>query len=284
MKWMVPLILLAFAVLVPRGSAAGGPSDERGKPSLVVCYTAGSVNVREARKATDSMLRVLETIGGWPSGHFESHFTARLKECERFLKDKKPHYLFPSLGFFLEHRGKKRLVPLAQPRVNGGSTDIWRILVRKGTYRSMEELKGKTLGGTLCNEPRFLGKVVLRDGCDPTTHFKLKPSKRALRPLRNLASGRLDAVLINDQQFRALDSLPFSKDLEPVFTSGPLPLPGLFADTTLTSEKERNRFGKAMIAFCKHPDGKSFCELFGIESFTEVKSSAFDEVQKLWDK
>ncbi|NOZ01758.1 MAG: phosphate/phosphite/phosphonate ABC transporter substrate-binding protein [Deltaproteobacteria bacterium] len=281
MKRTAVFALIPALLLFSQDADAKATAD---KPSMVVCYTTGSVNVREARKATRSMLKVLEKIGGWDEGTFKSYFTTSYKDCGKYLADKKPHFIIPSLGFYLEHRKSDHLVPLAQPRVNGGSTDTWRVLVRKGEFKSLDDLKGKTLGGTLCTEPRFLKKVVFRGAVDPEKFFKLKPSKRALRPLRNLAAGRLDAVLINNQQYEALGSLPFAKDLEAVFTSKPMPLPGVFADARRSDQKERERFRKAMIAFCGHPDGKSFCELFGIDRFAQVNTADFDAAQALWDK
>ncbi|MBL6974941.1 MAG: PhnD/SsuA/transferrin family substrate-binding protein [Deltaproteobacteria bacterium] len=284
---MKSIVRSAFMAMVTLGLGVGTTAPAMAapdSPSLVICYTTGSVNVREAKKATESMLRVLETIGKWSEGTFTSHFVTGVKACERVFNNEKPHFIIPSLGFYLQHGGRDRLVPLAQPRVKGASTDTWRVMVRKGTHDSLDSLKGGKLGGTLVSEPLFLEKVVFRGAVKPEEHFKLRHSKRALRPLRDLAAGRLDAVLVNDQQFQALGSLPFGKDLEAVFTSKPLPLPGVFADTTRSSKRDRGRFGKAMVAFCGHPEGKSFCELFGIDGFEPVDPSAFSEVRALWNK
>lgn len=284
MKSTFKAAILALVTLIVGSGLAAPAKAAPDSPSLLICYTTGSVNVREAKKATESMLRVLESIGKWEEGTFKSHFVSGVKACKRIFSGKKPHFIIPSLGFYLEHGGKDRLVPLAQPRVKGAATDTWRVLVRKGSYDSLEGLKGGKMGGTLCTEPRFLKKVVFQGSVKPEEHFKLRPSKRALRPLRDLAAGRLDAVLVNDQQFQALGSLPFGKDLEAVFTSKPLPLPAVYADTTRGNKRDRERFGKAMVAFCGHPEGKSFCDLFGIDSFKPVDATAFKEVRALWNK
>jgi len=281
---MTAAIMSALTVVLVMTTITFATPEGSDKPALVVCYTTGSVNVQQARKATESMLRVLEKIGKWPEGNFQSFFTTSIDRCGSLLTEKKPHFISPSLGFFLEQGENDRLVPLVQPRANGRSTDTWRVIVLKGTFGSLDELKGKTLSGPLCAEPDFLDRIVFRGAVKSADHFALKPSKRALRPLRKLARGRLDAVLVNEQQYRSLKSLPFFDDLDTVFTSKPFPLLGIVAVKSESSAAEQRRFAGALDEFCDHPDGKQFCDLFGVDDFIPVEPTVYDEVKALWVK
>jgi len=252
-------------------------------PTLVVCYTAGSVNHRQAKRATQSMLEVMERLAKIDKGTYHSRFTARTKECVDLLNDKTTHFISPTLGFFLQYRKSHHLIPIALPSIKGKSTDRWYVMVKKGTYKKIDELKGKVIGGPLTGDPKFLGRVVFQNKIDPGKFFVLKPSSRVLRALRKLDKGRLDAVILNRQQYNALPSLPFSKDMTPVFTSEPMPVPSILAIGARTNKKEISRFAKGLNGFCADSKGKIFCDLFGIDAFVPAGDSVYRKVEKLWD-
>lgn len=271
-------ILIVFAAAVPAVAAAPAAP-----PRLVlVCYPGGPVRARDAQPAMESMLRVIEETGHWPQGSLTAEFTSKVDACRALMQEKQPHFAILSTGLYLEHRAAHHLVPVAQPNIRGKTTDTYRILVRKGTFGSLEALKGKTLGGTLLTEPRFLKKVVFEDKIDPAAHFELEPSRRALRALRNLDRGKLDAVMVNNQQYRSLDSLPFSDELEVVYTSDPLPLVGLVADERKTSRKDRARLTQSLSSMCTHPKGKDLCKLFGVEAFVPADVDTYKNITRLW--
>ncbi len=275
------LVTTALTATLARGLAWGDPP-AAGRP-IVICYTTGSVSARDARPAIETMVRVLERLGGWPEGTYRGRFTDDTRECDRLVASEKPHFVIPSLGFYLRHRKDDGLLPVAQPRVRGRDREVLRVLVRRGSFASLDALKGRTLGGTLLDDPEYLGRVVFKGRLDPASFFVLKPSRVALRPLRDLAAGKMDAVLVNDQQYRALPGLAFSKDLEVVFESEPVPLPGVFAVEARTSPDERARVGKALQSFCGHADGRSFCELFGLDGFFAADPSSYESVRALWE-
>ncbi len=273
------LFFFLFALSTCAGRAwAGGGFD------LLVCYPGGgTIKARQAKPAMVKMLGVLQSLGNWPEDTFRHEFTSNVDECRKLLADKKPAFMITSLGIFLEHRLAHHLTPLARPRTTNGSSEIYRVLVKKGGYKTLKDLKGKTLGGSLLTEPAFLRRVVFKGGIDPAAHFQLKPTKRALRALRKLAKGQLDAVLVNDLQFRALASLPFSGDIQPVFTSDPLPLLGLAADESKTTPAERERLTGALSKMCGHKKGKEICEMFGLEAFVPADPHAYEAVILRWD-
>jgi hypothetical protein len=281
MRRILTAVLVATTII---GLALSAPSQARAKAKaekklLVLCYPGGSVKSKDAEPSAQAMLRLVEKLGDWAADTFDSRFTSKASECEKWMADKPP-FAIVSLGYYLS-RGKSPLEPLVQPKILGKTTDTWRVMARKGTYASLDQIKGKTLGGTLLDEQDFLWKVVFQGKYGPSD-FQLVPTNQALRALRSLNDREIDAVLVNDQQFRSLGSLPFAGQLEAVWTSDPLPLMGVVADTTKTTPDERKRLQKAMGAFCGHKDGKQFCELFGIQGFVPVDATAFDSVRALW--
>ena len=263
------------AVLAPVGAAEPAP--------IVVCYPGGAVNEKDARGAMDAMLRVVERLGGWPEKSFTSFFTTEPDECKRLMGDKKPGFAITSLGLYLELRAGHHLIPLAQPRINGSNTERIRVVVREGKYKALEDLEGKSLGGTVLAEPEFVSRIVFAGKYDPASFFVLKPSKHAIRALRALDKGELDAVILNGQQFAALGSLDLSNPIAAIFTSEEIPLMGVVANDRTGSAADRARFARALEGLCADSEGKKLCRLFGVESFHTVDPVVFEPMIELWE-
>jgi hypothetical protein len=272
------LIILAGLLASFTVQAASGPE------MIVVCYPGGSVNVKDANGAMSSMLRVVERVGQWRENSFNSVFVTKPEECRKQMAEKNPKFAITSLGLYLELRNRHHWVPVVQPRIKGRTSERYRVMARKDKYKNLDELKGRTLGGTVLDEPSFIGKIVFAGKYDPASFFVLKPSNQAIRALRSLDKGELDAVILNEQQFGALASLQLQTPLEAVFTSEEIPLMGVVANGTLTSEEERARFGKALEEMCTDTEGKKLCDLFGVEAFTAVDPVVFESAVKLWSK
>jgi ABC-type phosphate/phosphonate transport system substrate-binding protein len=249
---------------------------------IVVCYPGGSVNAKDANGAMSSMLRVVERVGQWQENSFNSLFTAKADECRKQMAAKNPKFAITSLGLYLELRSQHNLVPVVQPKIKGSTTEQYRVMVQKDKYKSLADLKGKTLGGTVLEEPAFIGKIVFAGKYDPASFFVLKTSNQAIRALRSLDKGELDAVILNEQQFAGLASLQMKTPLEAVFTSEEIPLMGVVANSATTTAEERARFGKALEGMCTDTEGKKLCELFGVEAFTSVDAAVFEPMVKLW--
>ena len=270
--------LIILASLLASFNTIAAPNPEM----IVVCYPGGSVNVKDANGAMSSMLRVVERVGQWPENNFNSLFTAKSDECRKQMAEKNPKFAITSLGLYLELRTNHNLVPVVQPKIKGSTTERYRVMAQKDKYKSMEELKGKTLGGTVLEEQSFIGKIVFAGKYDPASFFILKSSNQAIRALRSLDKGELDAVILNEQQFGGLDSLHMMTPLDAIFTSEEIPLMGLVANSATTTAEERARFGKALEEMCTDTEGKKLCDLFGVESFVPVDAAVFEPMVKLW--
>jgi hypothetical protein len=251
---------------------------------VVVCYPGGPVSEEDANKAMSAMLSVVERVGGWPANTFSSAFSSDLQGCKTLLDEKKPAFAITSLGIFLGQRDNLHLEPIVQPKMRGETSEQFHLVVVKGAFSNLEGLKGKNVGGSVFDEAEFIRKIVFAGKIDPEKQFVLKPTKQAIRALRALDKGELDAVLLNGQQFAALGSLPLTHPVESVFTSEPIPLMGLVANQEQSSPEDRQRFAKALAGMCADPDGKKLCELFSIDSFVPASMSAIGPAITLWGK
>ncbi len=252
--------------------------------TVVVCYPGGAVTAHDANKAIGAMLRALEQAGQWPEHHFTSTFTTKAEECRQHMAEKKPKFAITSLGLYLELRDLHQLLPVAQPKINGQTSQRYRVIARKDSFQNLDELAGKTLGGTVLEEPQFIGRVVFSGHYDPARFFVIKNSNQAIRALRALDKSELDAVILNEQQFAGLASLPLKNPLEVIFTSEAIPLMGVVANSATTTVAEREQFGKALEGLCANAEGKQLCGLFGIEAFQQVDAAVFAAVNRLWSE
>jgi len=253
-------------------------------PPVVVCYPGGPVSEGEANAAMESMLRVVERIGQWPDHSLASVFTSRADECRKLLAAKQPRFAITSLGLFLEQRAAHNLVPLVQPRINGSTSERYQVIARKDTADSLESLRGKSLGGTVLEESEFVQRIVLAGKPDPASYFDLKPSRQALRALRALDKGELDAVILNGQQSAALTALQLTNPVAAVFTSKDIPLMGMSANSRTSTPDERRRFATALEGMCTDQEGKKLCMLFGVEGFVAAVPAVFQPMIELWDR
>nr|WP_305907532.1 PhnD/SsuA/transferrin family substrate-binding protein [Methylomarinum sp. Ch1-1]MDP4520294.1 PhnD/SsuA/transferrin family substrate-binding protein [Methylomarinum sp. Ch1-1] len=229
-----------------------------------------------------SMLRVVERIGQWQENGFNSRFTSQTDECRKLMTEYEPKFAITSLGLYLELRKRHNLLPLVQPRINGRTSERYRVLAKQGKYNSLDQMQGLSLGGTVLAEPAFIDKIVFAGQYDLAQHFHLKPSKLAIRTLRSLDKGELDAVILNEQQFSGLSALHLQSPLEVVFISADIPLMGVVANGSATTEEERARFSLALQHMCSDSEGQKLCELFGVESFNPVDDAVFEPLFKLW--
>lgn len=273
---LLPLALILASVLSTAQAADPSP--------VVVCYPGGPVSEEDANKAMSAMLNVVEKVGGWPANTFSSAFSSDLKACTALLSQKRPAFAITSLGIYLDQRENLHLEPVVQPKMRGLTSEQFHLVVVKGSFTSLAELKGKSVGGSVFDEADFIRKIVFAGKIDPQKEFELKPSKQAIRALRALDKGELDAVLLNGQQFAALESLPLTHPLESIFTSAPIPLMGLVANQQLSSPEDRTRFAKALSAMCSDAEGKKLCDLFSIDAFVPASQAAIAPAIVLWGK
>jgi ABC-type amino acid transport substrate-binding protein len=275
MKRQASIVFMAFMALSTHAFAEPA--------KVLVCYTASSVDSKQAKPAIEQMVGTLEELAGFPKNSFASIFTDSWQACLDLIQKEKPHFVIPSLGLYLKMKDDMGLVPISQPRIKNKDYDIYRVVVKKGTFKDLEALKGKTLSGTVLEDVDFLERIVFRSKLDPSKHFVLKPSKVVLRTLRQLGEGKVDAVILTSQQFEALQGLDLAKEIEVIFESEKVPLPGVYALKS-ASAKEAEKFKEALSKFCSSSKGKGFCELFGIDGFYPVNEASYKAVEALWKK
>lgn len=280
-----------MALLVAVGGLLAGPfvsvsvrARPRAERKLLVCYTVSNVRPRQARKAVQKMVRVIGRLAGFEPESWASEFVVSQAGCVKGLEGGGFQLAFPTLGAYLRLADKLKLRPIAVPVISQNTTDVYRILVKKDNPAGLDGLKGETLGGTVIDDPEFLTRVVFAGRIDAEKHFRLKPSKRALKAIRDVVRGRLGAVMVNRQQYQALEKLRVYGDLAVAYQSRPIPMMGVVSVGDGLTPDENQAMLKALKKFCGDEEGKEFCALFGIERFEEASPRQYKDARKLWGR
>lgn len=272
---------IAFAAIVALLLPAAVAADEP-RRSMLVCYPGGPVKARQARPAMEKMLRALERVGGWPPGALTHTFEGDLGACRASLAEHRPPLVIGTVGLYLRHREAHHLVPVVRPKVRGRTEQVYAVVAKSGGPTGLAELMGRKIGGTPLAEVEFIRRVVFDGRLDPERDAAIVPGRRALRALRQLSAGGLDAVVLDGAQREAMGALPFAGELRTIFESDPIPLIGLAVDTKQIDDAERARISKAMTGLCDDPEGRALCDLFGVERFESVVADVYADVARRW--
>ncbi len=193
----------------------------------------------------------------------------------RHLREHPDSFIIGSAGFFLSRRRELGLVALAAVEMDGTAEGRFHLLVKKGTYGGLDELKGKTVSGnTLYEDPVFLRKLVFADRIDPVRDLVLEPTPRPLTAIRKLARGELDGVLVDDIQLAALGGLDLFEEVEVIYSSPPLPEVGLMMVDGPGTRRLRESFLSALENLGETEDGGRVFSSFGLKGFRRIDPGA----------
>jgi hypothetical protein len=190
-----------------------------------------------------------------------------------------------SLGFYLSRRAQLDLIPLARLMLSSAVEDRYFLMVRKGRYSSLDQLKGKSVtGSVLADDPRFLSRLVFEGKLDVNDHFTLKPTSRPLSAVRKVSRDKVDAVLLNNMQHSSLKALPVADELEVLHRSPGLPPLGLMMVDTPKTRMHKETVVKAVSAMCDTEKGKPICTSFGFAGFAPLRPDDLATVVATYDK
>lgn len=248
--------------------------------SVLVCYTAGPIDTTQAQGAMGSIMKVVERLGGLPADSFTTKFVANMADCYKALADK-PHYLFPSSELYLSKQAEFGFDPLVKPFIADLPNDTYYIMVKKGSFKNIDDLKGKSLGGAVLGEPLFLQRVVFENKFDPQSYFTLVDTPRPKKALKEIAQGKgkVDAVMVNAQQYNAMKQLPFFSELEIAYTSPKIAQLGLVA-SKYANKDTAAKVKTALEKLCSDEEGKGLCNVFGVQQFVSTSRSDYQDMEQ----
>ncbi len=277
MKQLLQILLVLTLVVAWTAPIRAGVSTER---KFLICQASGVTTADDAKPYIDGFGKYLAKRLGWGADTYEVRFETG--DCLQIMETWKPSYATIPLWDFLAAEGALKMAPLVFAKVGGETSTIYRLLVKKGTFSSVDALKGKILSGNMVADAAYLSKVVFKGAVDAASHFVLQQKKRPLSVIRKVARAEVDAALVDSLQFESLRALSVFDKLEVIFTSAPVPNLGLVYLKGVAADGDVAAFRSALIKMCGDPDGEEICKTFGLEGFVDVDATAMDGVRAVY--
>lgn len=249
--------------------------------AVLICDVGGPGTPEQAQPVLDKFLRHLEKSGGWRAGSLGGAYRNSEAACQAYIDEHQPALVGIDLPTYLRQRKSWHLQPLAHM----GKADAKRyyLLTRKGTFKTLAELKGKTLITSLARSKRFLQRVVFDNKVSPD-YFHLETVSRPLKGLRRVGRGRAAATLVDETAYAYLDQLDLPSELVAVYRSSPMP--GLTLTTTNSGDKNKQltrRIASALPKLCRG-DGAELCKTFGVGEFVRAKANVYRQLERRYEQ
>ena len=162
-------IVSLFVGILGLGSvASAGPRD------FVICLPLGEGSASAATRYIKPFLRLMEKKAGWPEGSVTGRYINGMAACKAYVRTHKPGFGLLSQGLYVANRKAWRLKVIGRVDMPRGAGKRLYLVVKKGAYRSLDQLKGKTLKSNHVAEKSFLSKVIFRGKLDAARFFRLR--------------------------------------------------------------------------------------------------------------
>ena len=255
------------------------------KINFIIIYPGGPDPGTEGKTMITQFIDILTRQTTLKRSHVEGTYYNNIEQAKARLKKSGNAFIMGSLGFYLSNREQFNLMPLSLVLSEGKSAEKYYLVVKKGGYGSLAELKGKVLSGNILYEDtKYLNSIVFNNSIDVSQHFTMKPTDRPLSAVRRIARGKVDAVLLNTMQYESLKKLPatFNK-LQVLYTSPEAPRLGFMMAETSATKKVKDEILGALNKMCEMEEGKRVCGNFGITGFKNITSETLNEVSQKYN-
>lgn len=257
-------------------------SSAEAKVNFIILYPGGPDPGTEGKNMITQFLDVLTQRTSLKKSDVEGNYYNDVALAKADIKRNGNAYIMGSLGFYLANKTRCNLIPLSIVATDGKDTELYYIVVKKGSYSSLAELKGKTLSGNILYEDyKYIDLIIFNGQLNVAKYFKCKATPHPLTAVRRVTTGKIDAVLLNSMQYESLKKITstFSK-IQVVYTSQEVPRLGLMMADTPETQKVKDEIISALTALCDGESGKKVCDNFGISGFQKINPESLDEITK----
>ncbi len=244
-----------------------------------VCQDRGPGSTKQAAPTIATFLgHMARSMGADPSS-FDGAYLNRRAACDAHAVKHGSVFAVLDADTLLAHGVDWKVNPIAH--LGTSKQTVWHVLVREGTLGSTAELKGKVIQSTAPGGGRFVANLVL-DGALSPSDLTLKGTSKPLKALRNLARGKVDAAIVDQEAVAALAELNLPVKLTALAQSEPLP--GLTLATIQVGQNVAppsmvKRLNGALGQLCKG-EGAKLCKTLGIRGFSPVAPGWWKKLRK----
>jgi hypothetical protein len=275
-------LLTALCLILPCVAWAG--TNKPAPIELVIVYPGGPDAGAEGKKMAEELVQHLAAATALDPAQFAGAYFNDNQAAATYLKTHRDAFILSGLGFYLSQRQALGLAPLARLRGEAGSDERFAVVVKKGRFKSLDDLRGKGLwGSVLFEDARYIDRFAFAGKLETAKAFQAHPTPRPLSAVRKLDSDEADAVLLNQAQLVALKKLPLFDKLEIVYTSESVPTLGLMVVPTARTKAVQDKIVKSVLELCSTAKGKSICQGVGIVGFDPITTGMLDAAIKKYD-
>jgi hypothetical protein len=140
------------------------------------------------------------------------------------IKRDHPRFAIVTLPYYLEQRAVYDWRPQLATRPGGYTEEQYRLLVAASNPAGSWRALNGDVAGTLCFTADPVARLFFEE---PATAlpFHCRPTDRLLSAARRVIRGKLNGLLVTEEQYASLTLLPETKQLRALSTSPPLPTP-----------------------------------------------------------
>jgi ABC-type phosphate/phosphonate transport system substrate-binding protein len=251
-----------------------------GRINFVIVYPGGPDTGPEGDRIINQFLDILTQQTSLKRSMISGQYLNDMTQAKAHIRNNRNSFIMGSLGFFLSNREAFGLEPLSLVISEGKSTEQFYVIVKKGAHKSLDSLKGKTLGGNvLYEDATFINALIFENKLNVADYFSLQPTARPLSAVRRVTTGLTDAVLLNGMQYESLKKIPTTFDgIEVVYRSAELPRLGFMMVDTEVNRSARKEILGAIVKMTQLEEGKKVCQNFGITGFQTIQPESLNEV------
>jgi hypothetical protein len=187
------------------------------------------------------------------------------------------------LPFYLRYRKELDLRPLAQVLPDSGETEVWSLVAPCGALSDPSSLAGWEVAGMPGYAPAFVSNVALADWGEIPDGVTISFTARAVTALRKASEGEKLAVLLDASQTESLPALPFSKELEVVASSRPLPASLICAVGNRLAKEDSAALVSALLALGETESGRELLATLRMTKFEKLDLSAIEQAELAFD-
>jgi hypothetical protein len=247
--------------------------------SLAICDEGGAGSTKQAKNAVETFLRHTETSAGLETGSLTGEYHTSRQACEAYVTQSKSVLLVADLATFLRHIDTWNLKPMAHM----GASDAIRyhVLVRQGEKANLDALKGTSLLAVLPEDSAYASKIVLGGKLDTVKDLHMSHTQRALKALRALARGKVDAAIVDQVAYEHLAELELPQPIASIYQSEGLP--GL--SMAVVGNHEQGHFEtvkkiQSVLPKLCESDGRKLCKTFGVTAFHQADAETYRRLSK----
>ncbi len=257
--------------------AWAGPRD------FVICLPLGEGSAAAANRYIKPFLRLMEKKAGWPKGSVTGRYITGIAACKAYVRTHKPGFGLLSQGLYVANRRAWHLKVIGRVDMPRGAGRRLYLVVKKGAYSSLDQLKGKTLKSNHVAETSFLSKVIFRGKVNAARFFRLRSTSSPLMGFKSVHRGRADCTLVNDDELAIMKRRREGKDLEIIYKSPRLPQTPVVAFGRNASKADIAALRKALPSLC-FGDGKSVCQNAMIRRFKSAGDGTYRSIVRLFGR